>query len=107
LAFDAILIIECVLLDAADARFGQIIELMRSSGYECFDIIEPEYRFDDVLWQADLVFVRRESKFRSNRNFYNEEPQSHDGPPENEPQQRESFAWAFWRRRLNTPLRAS
>jgi hypothetical protein len=35
-----------------------------------FDIIESVYRFDDVLWQADLVFVRRESKFRANRNFY-------------------------------------
>jgi FkbM family methyltransferase len=67
LALDAVVIIECTLLDAADARFGQIIGFMRSSGYECFDIIESLYRFDDVLWQVDLVFVRRESKFRSNR----------------------------------------
>jgi hypothetical protein len=55
LALDTVLIIEGALLDTADARFGQIIEFMRSSGYECFDIIELVYRFDDVLWQADLV----------------------------------------------------
>jgi FkbM family methyltransferase len=65
LALDAVVIIEAALL--ADAGFGQIIEFMRSSGYECFDIIESLYRFDDVLWQVDLVFVRSESKFRSNR----------------------------------------
>jgi hypothetical protein len=81
LALDTVLIIEGALLDTADARFGQIIEFMRSSGYECFDIIEPVYRFDDVLWQADLVFVRRESKFRSNRNFYRDAQSPVSNPP--------------------------
>jgi hypothetical protein len=76
LALDAVLIIEGTLLDTEVARFGQIIQFMCSKGYELFDIIEPLYRFDDVLWQVDLVFVRRESKFRSNRNFYRDAQKS-------------------------------
>jgi FkbM family methyltransferase len=64
LALDAVVIIEACLINEL---FGQIIGIMRTSGYECFDVIEPLYRFDDVLWQVDLIFVRRESKLRATR----------------------------------------
>jgi FkbM family methyltransferase len=70
LAVDAVVVIEAALLDTAIGRLGQIIQFMAEAGYECFDIIEPMFRAaDDLLWQVDLVFVRRESELRALRSF--------------------------------------
>jgi Methyltransferase FkbM domain len=70
LAGDTVVIIEGALLDWTNARWGQVVEALREAGYECFDIIEPMFRAaDDILWQVDLVFVRRDSAVRDDRSF--------------------------------------
>jgi FkbM family methyltransferase len=66
LALSTVVVIEAPLHDKEVGRFGQIMSFMISRGYDCFDIIEPLFRpGDNILWQVDLVFVRRDSGLRS------------------------------------------
>lgn len=66
LALSTVVVIEAPLHDQEVGRFGQIMSFMTSRDYDCFDIIEPLFRpGDNILWQVDLVFVRRDSGLRS------------------------------------------
>jgi Methyltransferase FkbM domain len=66
LALSTVVVIEAPLHDQEVGRFGQIMSFMTSRDYDCFDIIEPLFRpGDNILWQVDLVFVRRDSSLRS------------------------------------------
>jgi FkbM family methyltransferase len=66
LALSTVVVIEAPLHDRAVGRFGEIIGFMASRAYDCFDIIEPLLRpRDNILWQVDLVFVRRDSGLRT------------------------------------------
>ena len=71
LTADCVIIIEAAFLDRTMARFGLIVRFLTDCGYEVFDILEPLLRpSDEFLWQVDLVFVRRESRFRRSILYY-------------------------------------
>jgi Methyltransferase FkbM domain len=70
LALSTVVVIEAPLHAREVGRFGEIMSFMTSRGYDCFDIIEPLLRRgDNILWQVDLVFVRRDSGPRSTFNY--------------------------------------
>lgn len=56
-----LLINEFYNFQSEERRWPQMVLFIESLGFRCVDLIEPLWRtYDDVLWQMDFAFIRRD-----------------------------------------------
>jgi FkbM family methyltransferase len=65
--------VECIIVEATlFGQINQVLDEMREYDFALYDILEPLYRpLDGALWQVDLVFVRKNGRFRASAEWAN------------------------------------